>query len=178
MSDFIGTYRHNLDNKFRASVPASFRKKIRVKYPSDELILVSNDEQCLFVYPKELWEKLIDYTKRQTLSPFNPDLIEFRRLLFSGAEQVEIDGQGRILLSAEQRQLVGIDKEIVIIGAGENFEIWSAERWMEYRKSRSKGAWELGARLFPHPDALGESENASAGVASGDPAGTGAERAE
>ena len=55
------------------------------------------------------------------------------RLLFSGATEVEIDKQGRILLPPLLREHSRLQKEVVFIGVSNRAEIWSKEIWEEYR---------------------------------------------
>ena len=55
--------------------------------------------------------------------------VRLRRKLKSRAADVSIDAAGRIMISAEQREAVGIDKEVVVVGNTGYFEIWDAKRY-------------------------------------------------
>jgi len=48
------------------------------------------------------------------------------------AEEIEPDDQGRFILPKHLKEYAKIDKNIVIIGAGSNIEIWAEEAWDEY----------------------------------------------
>jgi hypothetical protein len=52
-----------------------------------------------------------------------------RRLLVGFAEELELDGAGRVLISPSLRQYAGLEKEIWLIGQGRHFEIWSDAGW-------------------------------------------------
>ena len=60
-------------------------------------------------------------TKRQARS--------FNRLFFSGAQEMNIDSQGRVILPAYLKHFAGINREIVIIGVADRIEIWDRSRW-------------------------------------------------
>jgi MraZ protein len=49
------------------------------------------------------------------------------------ATEVELDGQGRILLPRELRDFAAIDRQVMFIGQGNKFEIWDEQRWNERR---------------------------------------------
>ena len=58
--------------------------------------------------------------------------VNLRRALKSRARDVEVDASGRIMLSAELREAVGIDKDVVLIGNTGYFEIWDAKRYEQF----------------------------------------------
>jgi MraZ protein len=60
------------------------------------------------------------------------DVRSFARFFFSGASELEIDKQGRIVLPPNLREYAGIEKDLVIIGVGARVEIWDSEKWDEY----------------------------------------------
>ena len=64
-------------------------------------------------------------------SSFDKKSSGLQRLLVGYAEDVNIDGSGRILLSAELRTYAGIDKNLMLVGQGTHFELWSKDSWEE-----------------------------------------------
>ncbi len=46
-----------------------------------------------------------------------------------------VDAAGRMSLSAQQREKAGIDKDVVVIGNTDHFEVWDASRWDEFQNS-------------------------------------------
>ena len=53
-------------------------------------------------------------------------------LLNSHAVEVDIDAAGRISVgksSEQDRERLGLKREVVIAGNGDHFEIWDAARW-------------------------------------------------
>jgi MraZ protein len=58
---------------------------------------------------------------------FNP----WKRLLVGFAEELSLDGAGRLLISPELRAFAGIDQRVMFIGQGSYYEIWDLERWQQ-----------------------------------------------
>ena len=56
-----------------------------------------------------------------------------QRIMVGYATEVDIDGHGRILLSRELREFAGLDRQAILIGQGNKFELWDEERWNEIR---------------------------------------------
>ena len=88
---------------------------------------IDTDEACLLLYPMGKWEEIEQ--KLQGLPSFDPAARRIQRLLIGHATEVEMDGQGRLLLPAVLKKHAGIDKHLVMIGQGQKFELWSEENW-------------------------------------------------
>ena len=55
----------------------------------------------------------------------------FVRFFLGGAVEVVPDKQGRILVPPSLRSYAGLEKEVVILGMPNRFEIWSLARWQD-----------------------------------------------
>ncbi len=123
---FLGEYQHTLDDRGRLSLP----KKIRQELDSVEVILTRGFESCIFGYQKSTW---VSETQKQLEIPvFEEKGRNLRRYIFSAAVTAEIDKLGRILLPANLKEYAGIKGEVIVIGAGDHFEIWDSQKWKEY----------------------------------------------
>lgn len=123
---FFGQYIHNLDDRGRISLP----KKIRSAVDSNEVILVKGFEPCIFGYEKRTWE---EDSKKELSNPISSKSSrDLRRYLFSGASSEEIDKVGRVLLPVVLKEYAKIKNNVVIIGAGDHFEMWDEKIWEEY----------------------------------------------
>jgi MraZ protein len=58
-----------------------------------------------------------------------PETRQIVRFFMAGANDVEVDKQGRILLPATLIRYAEIDKEAVIAGVGNRIEIWNKQKW-------------------------------------------------
>ena len=127
---FSGNYNYSLDEKNRLVIPVKFREILGAE-SVDKLYVVKGDTH-LYVFPfpvfLELYENLKswDFTKETNQN--------YVRLLFSDAFDVVPDKQGRIGLRKEMCEEVGIDREVTIIGVLNRMEIWSPDKWKEFRE--------------------------------------------
>lgn len=121
----IGEYYHTLDKKGRVIVPSRFREKL-----GESFLVTRGLDNCLFLYPRQEWDSLenklrsLPFTKAETRA--------FLRMFFSGASEVEIDKQGRILVPSLLREHAHLNKDVVFIGVSNRAEIWGKEIWEEY----------------------------------------------
>ena len=125
---FLGEYQHSLDSKGRIIVPSKFREELGARF-----IATKGLDNCLFLYPMEEW-KIIE-EKLRALPFTRADVRSFARFFFSGAAELEIDRQGRILLPPNLREYAGIEKDLTIIGVGARVEIWANEKWAPYNQT-------------------------------------------
>ena len=122
---FRGSSAHTIDTKGRIIIPARFRDVIR----SDgrDGVMVSRLDGGLFAYTFDEWRKIetriLDKAKKSEY------MRRFRRVFVGGAHECLCDKQGRILLPQPLRQYAGFEKEIVLVGVLDHFEIWSRENW-------------------------------------------------
>jgi MraZ protein len=121
----IGEYAHALDAKNRMIIPSKFREELGEKF-----ILTKGLDGCLYAYPHNEWAILEDKLKKLPLT--SKDARAFVRFMFSGANECEIDKQGRTLIPQNLIEYANIKKEIVSIGVSNRIEIWSKESWEAY----------------------------------------------
>jgi MraZ protein len=65
------------------------------------------------------------------LSSFNAEIRGLQRLLVGHADDVAMDGTGRILVPPALRQYAGLDHRVVLVGQGNKFELWDEAKWQE-----------------------------------------------
>lgn len=125
---FFGTNLVKLDAKGRAAIPARHRERLHVTSGSRVAVTVHPmGEPCLWMYPQDEWEKTAEMVAN--LPPLNAQNAMLQHILFSNLYELELDGQGRILLPQSLRDHAQIEggKQIAIVGKGRRFEIWSEE---------------------------------------------------
>jgi len=136
----LGEYKHNLDTKGRVAIPAKFRDKF-----ISGAIVTRGLDRCLFVFGKAEWETLAQ--KIISLPLAQSDSRAFARLMLSGATDVELDSQGRILLPDSLRSYAGLKKEIVVTGMYTRVELWDADTWNAYKTKTEGAADEIAEKL-------------------------------
>ncbi len=123
---FRGVANLNLDSKGRLAMPAKYRDAL-LSRSEGRLIVTADPSKCLLIYPFPDWEPIEQ--KLNGLSSFNPQTRALQRLVVGMASDTEMDGAGRILLSAPLRQFAGLDKNVVLVGQGGKFELWDEDQW-------------------------------------------------
>lgn len=123
---FKGTYHHRIDGKGRVPVPAAFRRALG---DADQVVVTLLDE-CLAVYAPSEWGRL--EAQLAALPAFNKQVKALTRLLASRAADCEIDVQGRVLLPATLRAAAGLDRDAVVVGVLNRFEVWSPAGWESF----------------------------------------------
>lgn len=126
MKLFLGEYVHSLDDRGRVTLP----RKIRQELGEREVVLSRGFDACIFGFDKERWEK--EANKQLEVPVTDGKARELRRYLFAAAERVEIDKLGRLLVPAQLKEYASIGQDVVIIGAGDHFEIWDKTSWEQY----------------------------------------------
>lgn len=123
---FRGVTQLCLDSKGRFAVPAKYREEL-LSSCAGNLVITADPSRCLLIYPQPAWEPI--EKKLNSLSSFNPQSRSLQRLIVGNACDVEMDSVGRILVVTPLRQFAGLIRDIVLVGQGEKFELWDAEKW-------------------------------------------------
>ncbi|VAX08785.1 Cell division protein MraZ [hydrothermal vent metagenome] len=123
---FRGANNISIDAKGRMAVPTRFRECLESCCTSQLVITVDTD-RCLLVYPLPEWLEI--ERKLVKLPSLDKVARHVQRMLIGNATEVEMDGQGRILLPPYLRTYAGLGKRAVLIGQGQKFELWDEERW-------------------------------------------------
>ena len=116
---FVGEYEYKVDNKGRLPLPPRFRTELK-----EGLVLTLGPDNCIIAYPKADWIKM---TANQAPTNFLSSDKErkINRFLFSNANEVSVDRQGRIALPSSLREKCGIGDSAIINGLNSSFEIWN-----------------------------------------------------
>jgi len=122
----------SLDEKGRLALPTRYRDALFSDADNQVVVTIDTEEKCLLMYPMPEWEELEE--KIQALPSFNPVARRVQRLLIGHATEINLDGSGRILLPQLLRDYAALEKQVILLGQGKKFEIWSAALW-EARRS-------------------------------------------
>lgn len=128
---FRGVNAINMDVKGRLAIPARYRQILRERCNGALVATIDTDEPCLLVYPLDEWE-LIE-RKIAALPALHPVTRRIQRLLIGHATDVELDGNGRILIPPLLRDYAGLEKRTILLGQGKKFELWAEDCWNQRR---------------------------------------------
>lgn len=112
-----------MDAKGRISIPTRHRDAL-ISQVEGRLTLTRHPDGCLLVYPRLVWEK-----KREEIAAFPMRGRALQRLLMGSAQDVDMDGSGRILISPELRNAAGLTRDVMLLGMGNHFELWDSAEW-------------------------------------------------
>jgi len=121
-------YRHGVDEKRRVQIPAKWRPArpevlTLVLWPKATM-----PEACLLVLPPLEWEALVQKLKAMPYA--DPSAEALRGLLGKKSDRVTLDKGGRICLPEAMAKSAIIDKEAMLVGLVDRFEIWNPERYL------------------------------------------------
>jgi len=122
---FRGSSNHTIDSKGRIIIPTRFRDMIKTN--GEEGVVITRMDECLKTYPYNAWAEI--EKKILSLSVKSDAMRRFRRVFIGGAFECTCDKQGRVLIPPTLREYAKLEKEIVLVGVLDHFEIWSRDRW-------------------------------------------------
>ncbi len=128
---FGGHTERNLDPKGRLMLPPEFREEVLRSSPEGKLML-TNFDNCVVGYPMPEWEQIEESFRR--INVLNQRLRNLQRFIISGAVEVALDKQGRILVPPYLRGYAKLDKDVILAGVGTKFELWDKETFEAKRR--------------------------------------------
>lgn len=121
---FTGEQTQKMDIKGRTVIPSKIRDNL-----AERLVVTRGIDKCLFAYPESAWNALQE--KLSSLPFTDKKVRSFNRFFLGGAEALDADKQGRVLVPSTLREYASLDKEVVWVGVGNRIEIWNIDKWNE-----------------------------------------------
>ena len=145
MAGFKGQAAYAVDAKGRAAIPAKMRAALTAE-DNNTFTVTRGFETCIFAYPLGTWRQM----EREigALSGYDREARAFTRLFMMWAEEVSLDGQGRIVLPKPLIAYAGIKDRVLILGAYDHIEIWAPESFSEYLAAEESDYETLAARVM------------------------------
>jgi MraZ protein len=133
---FFGEVETRMDDKSRIAIPARFRAQLG----SDAAYFTASADPCIAVFARETFEE-----KAGRVNQFGDESEQGRealRTFFGRTRDAVPDAQGRVTIQAIHSEHAGLTPggDVVVVGAGEYFEIWDAGRYRSRRASGAAGA--------------------------------------
>ena len=125
---FLGEFSHTIDDKGRLTLPSKFRADL-----GRGVVVTRGVDKCLFIFTTAEFQTLAD--RIGSLPMTQAEGREFSRHFFSGASDVELDKQGRILIPQNLREYAGLDGNVVVVGVNKRIEVWEVNAWPQVRAS-------------------------------------------
>jgi MraZ protein len=118
----LGTHKHTVDAKGRVVMPAGLRAAL-----AEGLVVTRGFDHCLYVFPREVFSREL-----AGLDPRDRSNLKARddaRAVYTGASDLPLDGQGRLLVPPHLREYARLEKDVFVLGVGDHLEIWDSEAW-------------------------------------------------
>ncbi len=128
---FRGINLISLDPKGRLAIPARYRARLETLSKGQLILTIDTQAACLLLYPLPEWE-LIE-AKIDALPSFHKATRRIQRLLIGHATEIELDSNGRFLLPTLLRDYAHLEKQVILVGQGKKFELWSEKNWQSGR---------------------------------------------
>ena len=132
-----GEAQYALDDKGRVVIPPKFRAVM-----GDRIVVSRWIDPCLAAFSPIEWQTLEE--RLRALSTEHRDIV---RLLLSGAEDCDLDRQGRIPLAPHLREHAAIARSVTIIGAGSHLELWHTPNWRRRLQKARRAPEEMADQL-------------------------------
>lgn len=136
----IGEYTHTMDDKKRISLPVKFRKSL-----GKQVVLTHGLDSCLFLFTVGEWKKIGE--KLGAMSFLQADNRSFNRYIFGGAQILDVDNAGRILIPDNLKDKANLDQKVVFIGVSDRVELWNETAWGKYKLNVESNADQLAEKL-------------------------------
>jgi MraZ protein len=117
---FQGSAQLSLDAKGRMTVPTRHRDTLLATCEG-RLTVTRHPDGCLMLFPRPVWEQ-----HRERIAAWPSAARAFQRIFLGSADDLEMDGAGRVLLPPALRTAAGLQKDLMLMGMGSHFEIWDA----------------------------------------------------
>ena len=122
MASFLGQHRYQMDAKGRIALPSRFHDAF-----GTSMLLILGRDVGLWAYAEEDWPRVTGQIDSGPLS--SREDRNRARALFSNAERVNVDDQGRVVIPQFLRERAKLDREVVVLGISDHLEIWPAAEW-------------------------------------------------
>ena len=147
---FKGRYSHSIDSKGRMPVPAKLRRSLRPE-ANETFVATRGFEQCVFLYPANVWEQM--ETEFSGLNTYQQETREFIRTIYMWADDVALDGQGRISIAKPLMEFADLAPggKATVIGMLDHIEVWNPEVFDAHIAESRLDYKETAARVMSGP---------------------------
>lgn len=140
-----GTFPRTLDEKLRVAVP----KRLCDDFGEGNLsalIVAPGQDRCLLVYAPGGFERLGQKLAEQSATRL--EVRNYKRLFYSRAERVDLDGQSRIRLPERLASFAGLKREVTLVGVQDHAELWDSEAWKSFLGSNEASFDEMATKAM------------------------------
>ena len=145
MAGFKGQASYSVDTKGRAAIPAKMRNAMNPE-AKGTFTVTRGFEKCIFLYPLDRWKQMEE--EIGALSTYDREARAFTRRIMMWADEVTLDGQGRIGIPKPLMEYAGIKDRALILGAYDRIEIWDPATFEHYLNEETADYETLAERVM------------------------------
>ena len=145
MARFKGQAEYSVDTKGRTAIPAKILSALSPE-AQGSFTLTKGFEKCIYAYPQDEWK--LKEEEYSNLNTNNRDARHLVRTILMWAEEVSLDGQGRISLPKSLSDYAEIGDKVLIIGAMDRIELWNPEQFAHYLQEHTEDQEALVERVM------------------------------
>lgn len=124
-----GTNNITMDDKGRIAIPARYRELLHEECNGAVVCTIDpRQPACLMLYPLSEWEVVESELKKQSNTK---QVLAFKRVLLGYAVESDIDKNGRLVLPPVLRNHAKLEKQLMLVGQLNKFEIWDQQAWQQ-----------------------------------------------
>ena len=135
---FLSSYENKLDKKGRVSVPASYRSYLSNLGYNGVICYPSFNHQSIEAWPQDRIEKISNTI--DSLNPFEEKRDYFATAVLSESSNLIFDTEGRVQFPKKLLNFAKIKSDILFVGLGKTFQIWSPKNFEKFKSFARKKA--------------------------------------
>jgi MraZ protein len=121
---FIGQHNTTLDAKNRLSLPARYRGML-----SDGVYITQGFDRNLLLLSSDAFNEVLHSIKGMSIA--DPLARLLFRMIMGSATKLDLDRNGGVFVPQELMDFANIDKDALLVGQGDYFEVWAPHLWLE-----------------------------------------------
>jgi MraZ protein len=125
---FLGSLPYQMDERNRVAIPPKYREQFDAP-----AVLTTSRDRCISVYTQASFERAAE--EIEAIPANTLDGREQRRFFYGNAFPVAKDAQHRLLIPPTLLAHAGLTKDVMVVGAGQWFEIWDKARYDEHQQA-------------------------------------------
>ena len=132
MAGFKGQAENTIDGKGRLPVPAKLRRSLSAD-ARETFVVTRGLGPYVVLYPLDYWDRVLE-VRMAALDDFNPRHGAFVRQFTGHADEVTMDGQGRVAISKPLMDLAGLEpgEKALVVGTATCIEVWNPQTYLDH----------------------------------------------
>jgi len=125
---FFGNYSHSLDEKGRLVIPKKMREEL-----GNKIFIMKGFDGALAIYQESAYSRVMEELEKYSFN--KKENRDYLRLKLASIVDLDVDKMGRVQLPVAILGKYHINKDVIVLGAGDHIEVWDKDRYEEYMKS-------------------------------------------